>query len=129
MSEYEIFNNEEENIEIIPEPKKSKKEKKVVVKEKTENRFVPFLKECIKLSVLPMVLAVLAIFFSLFVQFLPIISVTFAGAQAAAAFFFIGFACAFSALVIELINIIKEKKFEFSIKFVLICLAFFVLFI
>lgn len=128
MSEYEIFNNEE-NIEIIPEPKKPKKEKKVVVKEKAQNCSCNFFKECFKLDFLPITLSIIAIFFALFVKFLPMVAISFATVQAAAAFFFIGFACVFASLIIETINFIKEKKVEFNVKILLICLAFFVLFI
>ncbi len=132
MSEYEIFNNETENVEVIPETKKVKKEKKVVVKEKAEKKecaFVKFLKENYNFTYLPAILAIFAIFFSLFVQFLPMVAGTFAAIQAAAAFFFIGFTCAFGALITEAICMIKEKKFNFNVKIILICLAFFVLFI
>lgn len=127
MSEYEIFNNNEESVKIIPEIKKPKKEKKIVVKETVEKKecaFCNFVKKNYKLAYLPAVLSVVAIFFSFFVKILPIVSFT-----ASSIFFFIGFGCVFAGLIIEAICMIKEKKFEFNMKVLLICLAFFVLFI
>lgn len=128
MSEYEIFNNGEDNINIVPEPKKTKK-KKTTTKEKAVKEMNCCIKEFFALPYLPVYLSGLAIFFALFVKFLPIASATVASISAAAAFFFIGFGCAFAALVIEVINMFKEKNFNFNLKVILICLSFFVLFI
>lgn len=130
MSEYEIFNDEEESVEIVPETKKGKKEKKVAVKEKAEKNGCAcsgVIKEYFKGGYLPIGLSILAIFFSLFVKFLPVFG--FSGFIVGSIFFFIGFSCVFSALIIETISMLKTNKVQFNVSLVLIILAFFVLFI
>jgi uncharacterized membrane protein YphA (DoxX/SURF4 family) len=125
MSEYEIFNNGDENIEIVPEPKKPKKEKKSVVQkeEKKECKVCVAFKDWFKFSYVPAILALVAIFFGLFVQFFPLIGLF----TAAAAFLFIGFTFAMGAIITEAICMSREGKFVFNVKVMLIVLAFFVI--
>lgn len=130
MSEYEIFNNGEENIKIIPEPKKNKKSKRVTVKEKAKKKECAcsqLFKKYFNMAYLPIFLSSLAIFFSLFVQFLPIFGI--GGVLAASAFFFVGFTCVFAALIIETVNMFRTNEIQVNVNLILILLAFFVLFI
>jgi hypothetical protein len=132
MSEYEIFNNDEE-IKIVPETKKPKKEKKVVsqktASEKTESSFVKFLKQAFSLYYLPLTLSIFTILFAFLSKFILIFAVTPGGFAAAASFFFIGFACVFASLLLELMYIIKTSRLEFNLKILFILASLFVLFI
>lgn len=125
MSEYEIFNDEEQ-IKIEPE-KKAKPVKIKVEKEKKECVCCNFFKEVFSLALLPLTLAIIGIFFALFAQFTPMVVLSAASAIASACFFFIGFACAFAGLILEVVDMVKNKKFVFNIKLLIIILAFFVL--
>lgn len=129
MSEYEIFNNEDENIEIIPEPKKGKRGKKATTKEREKKQCAcsQVFKAYFKVEYLPIFLSIIAIFFSLFVKFLPIFGL--GGMIAGMVFFFIGFSCVFSALIMETINMFRTNRIQVNVNLVLIILAFFVLFI
>ena len=71
MSEYEIFNDEEE---VVPEQLEPRKEKRN--KEGKPCQFCKFFKEAFSLVNLPLSLSIIAIFFSLFVGFLPLVSGT-----------------------------------------------------
>lgn len=109
MSEYEIFNDEEE---VIPyETKKEKKQKG----ERT-CKFKNFVKSAFSLENLALSLGVISMFLSLFVGFLPLVSLTEATYITIAVFFFIAFSCAFAGIVIEAIKAAREKKFVFSIQ-------------
>ncbi|MDD4110746.1 MAG: hypothetical protein PHS54_04255, partial [Clostridia bacterium] len=99
-------------------------EKKVVIKEpsqKRESKLGNLLREKFNLSFISVLLALFAIFCSPFVQL--------TWGAVAIIFFIIGFICAFGALIIEMIKMIKENVFEFNLKLLLIGLSFFVLFI
>lgn len=121
MSEYEIFNNEnDENIEVIPKTKKAKKEK-VVIKDSSKESSFSGLKVKFKFTFIPVLLSLFAIFCSPFVQLL--------WGAAGIVFFVLGFISVFAAVILELIIMIKENVFEFNLRHILIGLAFFVLFI
>ncbi len=110
MSEYEIFNDEED--EVIPY--ETKKEKKT--RRERNCKFENFVKSAFSLENLALSLGIISMFFSLFVGFLPLVSLSRGACITVAIFFFVAFACAFAGVVIESIKMAKEKKFVFSIQ-------------
>lgn len=126
MSEYEIF-NEDEGIKIIPEPKKRKTK---TAPKKAESKIeCTFLREAFSFENLSLPLSILSIFFTFLFKFISFVSFGIGGMVAAGIFFFFSFSTAFAALIVEIIPIIKNRSFDFNVKFVLILLAFFTLFI
>ena len=79
------------------------KEEKVEKPSKSEN----FFKKAFNFENISLSLSIISIFFSFFTAFLPLATFTLATLQAAAAFFFLAFGCAFAALIIEVIKMIK----------------------
>lgn len=118
MSEYEIFNDEEE---VVPEQLEPRKEKRN--KEGKSCQFCQFFKEAFSLANLPLSLSIIAIFFSLFVGFLPLVSGTEGTYITVAIFFFIAFSCSFAGLVIESVKMVREKKFVFSVQLFVVIVA------
>ena len=94
MSEYEIFNDEEE---VVPEQLEPRKEKRN--KEGKPCQFCKFFKEAFSLVNLPLSLSIIAIFF------------------------FIAFSCSFAGLVIESVKMVREKKFVFSVQLFVVIVA------
>lgn len=122
MSEYEIFNGGD-NIEIIPEPKKRKKRKPVKIKnEKSCN--CSFLQTIFSYKHLPLTLSIISIFFAFLIRFILLVAPTLGGLITSGIFFIISFSTVFTALILETINYIKTKTFEFNFKTILIILAF-----
>lgn len=109
MSEYEIFNDEDEVV-----PYETKKEKKP--RRERNCKFENFVKAAFSLENLALSLGIISMFFSLFVGFLPLVSLSRGACITVAIFFFAAFACAFAGIIIESIKIAKEKKFVFSIQ-------------
>ena len=107
-----------EEKEIVVEDNAEKEKNTDARKEKN----VCDVKEIMK--ILPMFLALGAIFMGLFYQFLPLVVATSAGIKAAASFMFIGYALATAALVLEAFRVIKEKNYKFSLTLLIIIIAF-----
>lgn len=118
MSEYEIFNDEEE---VVPEQLEPKKEKRN--KERKSSQAGEFFKEAFSMQNLAFSLSIISIFFSLFIGFLPMVCGTRGTYITIAIFFFIAFSCAFAGLIIESIKMIKEKKFVFSVQLFIVIVA------
>lgn len=118
MSEYEIFNDEEE---VVPEQLEPKKEKRN--KERKPSQAGEFFKTAFSMEYLSLSLSIIAIFFSLFIGFLPLVSGTQGTYITVAIFFFIAFSCAFAGLVLESIKMIREKKFVFSVQLFVVIVA------
>lgn len=118
MSEYEIFNDEEE---VVPEQLEPKKEKRS--KERKSSQASEFFKTAFSMEYLSLSLSIIAIFFSLFIGFLPLVSGTEGTYITVAIFFFIAFSCGFAGLVLESIKMIKEKKFVFSVQLFVVIVA------
>lgn len=103
MNEHEIFNSDEDD--VLVETKQTKKECKCSA----------FWANLFSFEMLPVFLSVLAMFFSLFTYFLPLVTT----AVAAIVFFFISFGLALSALIISLIPMVQNKRLTINPQIIL----------
>lgn len=102
MKKKNLITNETEEKQEVEMPQNIEEEK-VEKPSKSEN----FFKKAFNFENISLSLSIISIFFSFFTAFLPLATFTLATLQAAAAFFFLAFGCAFAALIIEVIKMIK----------------------
>ena len=102
MKKKNLITNETEEKQEVEMPQNIEEEK-VEKPSKREN----FFKKAFNFENISLSLSIISIFFSFFTAFLPLATFTLATLQAAAAFFFLAFGCAFAALIIEVIKMIK----------------------
>lgn len=102
MKKKNLITNETEEKKEVEMPQNIEEEK-VEKPSKSEN----FFKKAFNFENISLSLSIISIFFSFFTAFLPLATFTLATLQAAAAFFFLAFGCAFAALIIEVIKMIK----------------------
>ena len=123
----EIAKNEEVVIEEKNEPVEIEEEKveaKAETEEVKSNKAENFFKKAFSFDYIALSLSIISIFFSFFTAFLPLATYSIATLCAAAAFFFLAFGCAFAALVIEAVKMIKGGyKFNPTLLIVILALV------
>lgn len=102
MNEHEIFNSDEDDVLVETKAQKTK-------------NMNNFWSNLFSFEMLPVVLSLTAMFFSLFTYLLPMVGATIG----AIIFFVLAFFTALSALVISLIPMIRDKKLTINAQVIL----------
>lgn len=118
IKEEEVVIEENEPVEI-EEEKVEKNEAQPKVEEKSTETFF---KKAFSFDYIALSLSIISIFFSFFTAFLPLAVYSIATLCAAAAFFFLAFGCAFVALVIEAVKMVKGG-YKFNATLLIVILA------
>ncbi len=122
MSEYEIFGEDEE---FEPMPKQEKKE--TIYKEKKQCCFNSFFKELFSLNNVSLFLSICSIFLTLILGLTTLVAKTKGAFIAVAIFFVFGFMLGFAGLIVEIVKMVKQKHFSFSVHFVLSIVSLFLI--
>ena len=118
IKEEEVVIEENEPVEIEEEKVEAKAETEEVKPNKAET----FFKKAFSFDYIALSLSIISIFFSFFTAFLPLAVYSIATLCAAAAFFFLAFGCAFVALVIEAVKMVKGG-YKFNATLLIVILA------
>ncbi len=110
MSEYEIFNEDEE---YAPQQPKNKEKQ-------GEGCCKSFFKNLFTLEYISLFLTVLSIFFSFLVGLIPLFTASPSAFAAVAVFFLFSFCLAFSGLVVEVVKFVKNKQFNLNLQIILV---------
>ncbi len=110
MSEYEIFNDDEE---YTPEPPRNKEKN-------NEGCCKKFFKDLFTMEYISLFLTVLSIFFSFLVGMIPLFNASPSAFAAVAVFFLFSFCLALGGLVVEVVKVVKNKQFNFNLQIILV---------
>ena len=113
MTEYEIYDNNEDN---------DNEQKEIILNTNKKNKNFRF-KDLFNLNFISITLAIISIFCSMLVGFIPLVKISNSSLLACASFFFIGFALAFAGLIIETIKMVKFKEIKFNVQLLIVIIA------
>lgn len=123
MSEYEIFNgNEEVEPEIIIEEKQKKIKKEKPVSETKECKAKVFFAKAFSLEHVSISLSIVSLFLTIFVKLVPL-SGTVAGIATACVFYVLSLCCGITGLIVEVVKMARQRSFVFSVHLVVVLVA------